>query len=184
MSLKDSTTTCDYLDFDYTTGVAHRLRKDPKTKLIANYISVAINTGLRSSDILVLTWEQLRKESLPVIEKKTSKKKSVKINEAIHSIIQDDYSGSPFVSRKGKVIGVRQINNLLKKAFASDVKKGLNISSHTLRKTFGRRVYSNNGETESSLVMLMDLFNHASIKTTKIYLGVRQEELNDIYMNL
>lgn len=184
MSLKGSTTQCDYLDFEYVQGVASRLHRNPKTKLIANYITIASNTGLRSGDILKLTWEDLKKDKLPVRETKTKKKKAVRINETIHAIVKDEYTGSPFLTRQNTVIGIRQVNNLLKKVFADDIKKGLNISSHTLRKSFGRRVYKLNNETEASLITLSEIFNHSSIKTTKIYLGIRQEEIDDVYMNL
>lgn len=184
MSLKGSTTKCDYLDFDYVNGVANRLRRNPKTKMIADYITIASNTGLRSSDVLKLTWEDLRKDKLPVTETKTNKKKVVRINENIHAIIKPEDTGSPFLTRQKTIIGIRQINNRLKEVFAGDVEKGLNISSHTLRKSFGRRVWKLNKETEASLIVLGEVFNHSSIKTTKIYLGIRQEEIDDIYMNL
>ena len=184
MSVKNSTTTCDYLDFDYVIGVASKLRRNPKTKLIGDYIIIASNTGLRSGDILKLTWEDLKKDKLPVRETKTKKKKAVRINDAIHSIVNDEYTGSPFITRQNTIISIRQINNLLKQVFADDIKKGLNISSHTLRKSFGRRVYKLNNETEASLITLSEIFNHSSIKTTKIYLGIRQEEIDDVYMNL
>lgn len=184
MSLKGSTTQCDYLDFDYVSGVASRLRKNPKTKLISDYITISSNTGLRSSDVLKLTWEDLRKDKLPITETKTKKKKVVRINENIHAIISPEDTGSPFLTRQNTIISIRQVNNLLKVVFADDIKKGLNISSHTLRKTFGRRVYKINKETEASLITLSDIFNHTSIKTTKLYLGIRQEEIDDVYMNL
>ena len=58
------------------------------------------------------------------------------------------------------------------------------VSSHSLRKSFGRRVWSNDNESERSLIYLSELFNHSSSLTTRIYLGIRQEELNDIYLNL
>jgi len=54
-------------------------------------------------------------------------------------------------------------------------------SSHTLRKTFGRKVYENHNQSEHALVLLMDLFNHSSIKITRLYLGLRQEEMNNVY---
>ncbi len=39
-------------------------------------------------------------------------------------------------------------------------------------------------KSERSLLYLSELLNHSSISTTRIYLGVRQQELNDIYMSL
>jgi integrase len=184
MSLKDSNTKCDYLDFDYIAGVVLRLRKNPKQKLIADYITISTNTGLRCSDVLKLTWEDLRKETHIVEETKTGKKKKIAFNENIHSIIEPEATGSPFISQKGNIVTIWHLNRMLKKVFEKDVKTGLNISTHTLRKSFGRRVYKNNNETEGSLIYLSELFNHSDLKTTRIYLGIRQEELNNIYLNL
>jgi len=184
MSLKDSTTTTDYLDFDYIAVVVLRLRRNPKNKLIADYITIASNTGLRCSDVLKLNWEELRNPSIHVKETKTGKKKKISINNAIHSIISPEDKGSPFITQKGDIISNRHLNRLLKKVFEKDVSKGLNVSTHTLRKSFGRRVYKMNNETEASLITLSEIFNHTSIKTTKIYLGIRQEEIDDVYLNL
>lgn len=50
--------------------------------------------------------------------------------------------------------------------------------THTLRKTFGRKVLeSTGGQAEMALVRLMELFNHSSVSITKRYLGIRQKEL-------
>ena len=66
------------------------------------------------------------------------------------------------------------------------VKYGLksvrNISSHSLRKTFGRKVFESAGENANmALVRLSELFNHSNVAITKIYLGIRQEELLETY---
>ena len=184
MSTKGSITKCDYLDFDYINGVVLKFRKKPKNKLICDYIVIAMNTGLRCSDVLALSWEQLREHKLTITEKKTKKKKEIGINDAIHSIIKKSDSGSPFLNSKGNIISLRWLNILLKDVFEKDVKAKKNISTHTLRKSFGRRVYKNNGSTEDALIYLSELFNHADVRTTRKYLGIRQEELNEIYYNL
>jgi len=58
------------------------------------------------------------------------------------------------------------------------------FSSHTLRKTFGRRVWLNEcdrGRGDQALVLLCDVFGHANVATTKRYLGIRQEEILSVY---
>ncbi|APU67086.1 hypothetical protein C723_3040 [Christiangramia flava JLT2011] len=45
-------------------------------------------------------------------------------------------------------------------------------------------MYNNNGRSEDALMYLMELFNHSSMSLTKKYLGIRQQELRNIYMNL
>ena len=38
--------------------------------------------------------------------------------------------------------------------------------------------------TEMALIKLSDIFQHSSVKTTRIYLGLRKEELMDTYDQL
>ena len=59
------------------------------------------------------------------------------------------------------------------------------LSTHSMRKTFGYRVYSTSGDNaEVALVKLMELFNHSSVAITKRYLGIRAEELQECYSML
>lgn len=183
MSLKNSTTTADYIPYEVATLTASKLLKDSKTELIGRYIIIAINTGLRCSDILTLKYEQLQNDTLQLTEQKTGKKKIIALNDNIRSIIPADAKGSLFVTQKGNTITIQHLNRLLKDVFSKQAKT-LNISTHSCRKCFGRRVYENNNESEKALVYLMELFNHSTLTMTKKYLGIRQEELNNIYLNL
>ena len=88
-----------------------------------------------------------------------------------------------FISRKNTVFSRQQINRKLKEVFSKEAKT-LNVSSHSMRKSFGRQVYKNNHESEKALMYLSELFNHTSPSVTRKYLGIRQEELNNIYMSL
>ena len=80
------------------------------------------------------------------------------------------------------MFSVQRINVILKEL---KVKYRINIknfSCHSLRKTFGRRIFEQSGDnSEMALVKLMELFNHSSIMITKRYLGLRQEELLQAY---
>jgi len=180
-------TKSDYIDFDKCLNTGRRLINSDKQSVIGLYIIVSIYTGLRISDVLRLKWSDLMKEDLVIKEKKTKKIRTIKINSTIHSVRskfnlngEDDFI---FKSQKGSVFSIQQINRVLKEIFKIE-SKHLNISSHSLRKSFGRRVYENNNESEKSLVYLSELFNHTSLSITRKYLGIRQEELNDIYMSL
>jgi integrase len=55
------------------------------------------------------------------------------------------------------------------------------ITSHSLRKTFGRMVWNVDNQSDRALMYLSELFNHTSASITRRYLGIKQEELNDIY---
>ena len=41
-----------------------------------------------------------------------------------------------------------------------------------------------NNFSNESLVLLMELFGHSSMSITKRYLGIRQQEINDIYLSV
>ncbi len=186
MSTKGTSTKTDYIEFSKVASTAQRLLKDSKTQLLGLYIIMGANTGLRISDILNLTWEQVQEDLVTITEKKTGKKKTFKINSAVREALNSfntNSTGHIFISQKKTVYSRQAINRLLKAVFAKEAKKS-NISSHSLRKSFGRRVFENNNESEKSLTYLSELFNHASAATTRRYLGLRQEELNDIYDNL
>ena len=186
MSKKGTVTTTDYIEFSKVILTAQKLLKEEKSKLLGLYIIMGANTGLRISDILNLTWEQVKDDLVQVTEKKTGKKKTIKINSTVRDAINKfdtNKTGLIFISQKKSVYSRQTINRLLKQVFNKEAKKN-NISSHSLRKSFGRRVFENNNESEKSLTYLSELFNHSSVATTRKYLGVRQEELNDIYDNL
>ena len=185
MSYPGSKTTSDYIDFDRATAVANKLIKENRKPILGLYIIVSVNTGLRISDVLNLKWTDLEGDCLKLNEKKTGKYRTIQINDAIKKAISkfDKDSDYIFLSQKGSTFSRQQINKLLKQVFSREAKT-LNISSHSLRKSFGRRVFENNNESEKSLIYLSELFRHTSPSITRTYLGLRQEELNDIYLNL
>ena len=147
--------------------------------------------GLRIRDLLALRWNQILNVSeFTIIEHKTGKKRTIRINPQLQRHIADCYKAihptginAPIlISQKGTVYSVQRINVILK-----ELKKRYklhigNFSCHSLRKTFGRQVYNMNSEnSEMALVKLMELFNHSSVAITKRYLGLRQEELLNTY---
>jgi len=203
MSVEGSITKSNFIDYDKALnvglklmkrrllneyGVKHRNEK-PRTLFgkdanFGFYIIVAINTGLRIGDILKLTREDFKRGFKEFREQKTNKAKKVKFNDIVLKQFKDINNFSDdyvFTSQKGSVFSRQQINRKLKQVFNSVDK---NISSHSLRKSFGRRVYENNNETEKSLITLSHIFNHSSISQTRDYLDITQEEIEDVYDNM
>ena len=154
-------------------------------------IALGCFTGLRISDILALRWEQiLSTEEFTIIEKKTGKKRMLRLNSQLQQHIQECYEQikpigvkAPILaSQKGTVFTIQRINVILKDIKRKYRLKVKNFSCHSLRKTFGRQVYNMNSEnSELALVKLMELFNHSSLAITKRYLGLRQEEILETY---
>ena len=190
MSLKYSTTTADYLVWSDAMNLIRKLAKDENYKM-SLLISLGCFTGLRISDILALRWEQiLSTEEFTIIEKKTGKKRVLRLNSQLQQHIQECYEhiqpiglkAPILVSQKGTVFTIQRINVILKEIKRKYRLKVKNFSCHSLRKTFGRQVYNMNADSsELALVKLMELFNHSSVAITKRYLGLRQEELLNTY---
>ena len=160
-----------------------KLAKDGNYK-ISLLVALGCFTGLRISDILALRWNQiLNAEEFTVIEIKTGKQRTVRINMQLQKHICDCYKHiSPIgidapilVSRKGTVYSIQRINVILKEVKRKYRLHIGNFSCHSLRKTFGRQVYNMNSESsELALVKLMELFNHSSVSITKRYLGLQK----------
>jgi len=84
----------------------------------------------------------------------------------------------------GGVLSTQYINRKLKLIFRHYKVKVAKVSSHTLRKTFGRRVYELNYKSDDALIKLSQMFNHANTAITRRYIGIQAEAIADIYLNL
>ena len=190
MSLKYSNTTADYLQWDEAMNLIRKLAKDGNHKM-SLLIALGCFTGLRISDILALRWKQiLHVSEFSLIEKKTGKQRTLRLNPQLQKHIAECYeqiqpigtSAPILVSQKGTIFTIQRINVMLKEIKRRYHLRVGNFSCHSLRKTFGRQVYTMSGDNaELALVKLMELFNHSSIAITKRYLGLRQEEILETY---
>ena len=190
MSIKNSYTTADYLEWDKMLNLVRRLYRD------ANYrMSVLVGCGsffgLRISDLLTLKWSMLLdSDRFVIIEKKTGKRREIKINanfqkhiadcfKALNITDRDEYC---FINSNGGIYTVQHINKLFKGFNEKYNLRVEHISTHSLRKTFGRCVVEQAEEnSEMALIRLMELFNHSSVAITKKYLGLRHRELMETY---
>ena len=190
MSQKYSTTTADFLVWSDAMNLIRKLAKDNNYKM-SLLIALGCFTGLRISDILNLRWWQiLGVDEFTIIEKKTGKKRTLRLNPQLQQHIQECYEhiqpigvkAPILVSQKGTIFTIQAINRIFKDIKKKYKVKIKNFSCHSLRKTFGRQVYNMNSEnSELALVKLMELFNHSSVSITKRYLGLRQEEILETY---
>lgn len=172
-----------YLDFDKALGKGMKLIRTGENPNFGLLIICGINLGLRISDLLQLTYGELSQKQIEIKEKKTGKPRMLTFNDNIHQAIGYFKNENPnfkaFRSQKGTTYSTQHVNRLMKQYFS-----GKDISSHSLRKTFGRRVWDNHGQSESALMYLSELFNHTSMSLTRKYLGIRAQELHNIYMTL
>jgi integrase len=193
MALKGQRTTTGFVQWTELTNLILKLERDGENKF-SLLIGTGAFTGLRISDLLSTKWSQLiDKEVIELNEKKTGKFRKIKINSDLKRLVKSNYEamGSPdldtfvFVNKYGtKQINVQWVNTKLKEIFTKYGIKTESPSSHTLRKSFGRRIWEINDYSEKSLVLLSEMFQHANIQITKRYLGIKEKELFDVYDSL
>jgi integrase len=147
-------------------------------------VRLGVSTALRYSDLSKIAWADiLDQKSLVLRGKKTSKIRSIPLHPDLVEILTKVYvkMGTPQKSTAVIPITIRTVNKQLKLYAAKAGIRGKRISSHTLRKTFGRLTWERNNYSEASLIKLSQLFNHSSTSITRIYLSITKEEVEDLY---
>lgn len=168
------------------------LAESPRNHLM---FVLGINSGLRISDILKLKVKDVVDEDrkvrdfIEMREQKTGKYKKFplgkNVKKAIILAIQDiestpDMEMHIFRSRQGNgPITRNRAYQIINKA-ARSVGIEDRIGTHTMRKSFGFHAY----KAGVDLSRLQYIFNHASPATTLRYIGITQDEVNDIILHL
>jgi integrase len=194
MSLKGQRTTTTSLDWDQFRSLIAKLERDGNYKYCL-LVAIGVFTGLRISDLLQLKFSDFENtDILTIQERKTGKTRRIKINNDLKVLVSrlkekmqpKDSNKLIFLNRYGtKTIGTSWINVSLKQIFKKyDIHIEGNISSHMFRKTLGNRVLRLNNYSNESIIKLMELFNHSSPSLTRRYLGLREQEILDIYDSL
>lgn len=192
MAAKNQLTKSDYLSFDELKKLLEGLHQD-KLYMWELYVRLSFCTALRVSDVLSLTWQDvLNKKYLVKTEKKTKKTRKILISEFNQQKIFTAYKllGMPnpaefiFHGERRKSAYTSQLVNRTIKTWKYKYKLKIgNFSTHTFRKTFGRYVYDMHKNKSEALVLINAIFQHANINTTKIYIGLRDDEINSVFMN-
>ena len=191
MSAKGTYTTAEPLDWDEAISLMNRLFKDGNYR-ISLLVGCGIFFGLRISDLLRLTWHELLDEDTFIIhEQKTGKRRIIKVNDTFkRTIIQPSYEklrikkqDEPvFLSKIGQPYTADRLNVMFK---GIRVKYRLSIkrfTTHSLRKTFAKRVYTMAGNrSEDALVRLSEMLGHSSTAITRKYIGLTQQVMADTY---
>lgn len=193
MALKGQITTADALQWEEMISLVHRLYRDGDYRM-SLLVSTQCMWGLRIGDELRLKWEDvLDKDDIIIAEQKTGKRRIIRLNVQLKKHIEDCYMAlsSPkqteyiFISRLGRVWSREWVNMRLKdfkKKYRLSIK---HYSSHTHRKTFGRHIVERAGaDAEKALIKLSEIFSHSSCEITRKYLGLKAEEIGEVYESL
>jgi integrase len=141
-------------------------------------------TGLRVGDLLkiktkeILALKRKKDKTLRVQEGKTKKIRDIYIANCFEEVYE--YASQLdnewlFPSRKGnKAISPTQAYRQLNKA--ADFAGIEHVGNHTLRKTFGYWFY----KATKDVAMLQEILNHSHPQITLRYIGITEEEKNNV----
>lgn len=193
MSQKYSYTTADYLPWDTMLNLAHRLYKDGKYRM-SLLVACGYFFGLPISDLFSLSWEQILGESFTLNEKNSIQHREIKVNAGVQEHLKECYKDLDikgpdekcFLNRYGDVVSIQRINVVLKEIKVKYILKDIqHFSTHSVCKTFKRKIVEMTGDnSEMALIKLGEIFNHTSPSITRRYLGLRQQELREVYESL
>lgn len=169
-----------------------------KKKVVAlSLLNIGVNVGLRISDLVRLRFEDITSDNLIYLrEKKTNKSKIIKLNIACIQAINElekyykkegypNYNKGFLFKSQQPQLKVSFEDSHIKECSVyrnlNELKDLLNISypigTHSLRKTWGYNAYKKNKD----IAKVMRALNHSSPTITLRYIGVEQEDINDLY---
>jgi len=166
-----------------------------KRRNFRNYalIVLGVYTALRITDLLALTWPDVYdfdakefRSHFTIVERKTGKQKTIALNKkailALRLCFQARRGDFIFANnRKKRLAPISRIQAWrIIKAAAEGIKIAGCIACHSLRKTFGYFAW----KSGVLPVMLMDIYNHSSFDITRRYLGIAQEDRDQVYLGL
>ena len=156
-------------------------------------IVMGVHTALRISDLLRLTWDDVYdfghkrfRESVTINEKKTGKSKTIALNKTIISALKLCLSTAKrgnflIKSRKGSNNAISRVQAYrIITAAAEALGFRSKVSCHSLRKTFGYHAWKNGVNP----AVIMEIYNHSSFAVTRRYLGVTQDDKDEVYRKL
>lgn len=165
---------------------------------------IGMNVGIRGSDLRTLKWSfffdkqngELKFKNFYVLQpmKQRKQKKFVKLffNQTVKTVINNYVSEYPidnlddylFSSRKGdEPITVQSLWRIVKDT-ASEAGIEQNIGSHSLRKSFGFWCWHKAEDKNKALVILQQIFNHSSTQVTARYIGILDDEIEDMFNSI
>jgi integrase len=160
-------------------------------------LTIGTSMGLRISDLLTLKVGDLMdekgtvKDTLTIKEKKRGKTRPIKISSSLkkelkllNGVPMDAYV---FESRKKAQTGSKPITRVQAYRILNDAveRAGLTeklgkIGTHSLRKTFGFRLYENGVD----ITRIMSILAHSSERETLRYIGVTADEIAEAYESI
>lgn len=160
---------------------------------------IGCNVALRASDLLRLRFDQFDNDAqfIDLNEKKTGKFKRIPITKIVRDAVERlkvyYASRSFYVTKKFEPVYLFQstshrayhlcqpiciqwLSECLKRA-AQELTLGVNINTHSMRKTWGYQAY----ERGEDILYIQALFNHSNQRVTLNYIGVTRSTIEQMY---
>ncbi len=158
-------------------------------------VTFGLNTALRISDLLSLTWKDVYQFDthcfytyVSVKEQKTGKMNQIYLNVAVIQALSlllehnPDISGDTYIFKSRK--GTQPISRIQAYRIIHDAGNALGfetkVSCHSLRKTFGYQAWKQGAEP----ALIMNIYNHSSYQITKRYLCIDQDDRDSLYQRV
>ena len=136
-------------------------------------VTVALNTGLRKSNILNLQWSQINLEfrHIEILENKGNKHIIIPINDVLYKFFMEHLSDNEYVFTNPET---NEPYTDIKKVWKTALEKAKieNFRFHDLRHTVGTRLAKNN----VPINVIKEILAHSDIKTTMRYIHCTENE--------
>ena len=166
-------------------NLIHSLLKNKFGGIYGDIWKVGVNLSLRISDLLNLKYTDFnfKDRTLNLIESKTGKAKSIRLNQAAVDIIIKRKQDHPSDVWLFQVHSNRAKNKPISRISVSRVFKdagdmlNLNINTHSMRKSRGMAMFNDGVAIEK----IAHVLNHSNTTSTLRYLGITREEIMKTY---
>ena len=178
-----------YLTPDEYKELVESIKEHSQSALVKRnllLVAIALNNGLRASDVVTLrVGDVLNKTSTKIIEQKTGKVKRLywnnclkEINDYLATYHYNDENDWLFPGSKDGHFSVHGFYQMIVRIARKTGNEALinKIGTHSFRKTFGHELYKNGTDVE----IISQLCNHSSQRVTRHYLGIEQEDLDNV----
>jgi len=165
-------------------AISRKLLKNARgNPLYADIWRFGINTALRISDLLALTFEEVQGDKLTIREGKTGKTREIDLNSGAKAIIErrrEDYPTHTYLFQvdsnraKNKPVSRVSVANAFR---AVGEEMELQLGTHSMRKTRGWMMH-NGGEPIEKICKML---NHSSPAVTMAYIGITQADIASTY---
>ena len=164
---------------------------------LRNYsmVCLGINSALRISDLLSLTWGDVYdfendrfRLHIAIIERKTGKKTQNALNANVIKALKLYKNSLPGITGETFIFPGRDGKKPLSRCQAYRILRSAgralhfetDISCHSLRKTFGYHAWKMGVQP----AVLMNIYNHSSFQITKRYLGIEQDDIDQVFLEI